>query len=175
MDAVTSALQQIGVEKPSWKTVLAAVSQETTIPPESLWETWSELENWLSWSKPLHMTTRWIGQPGWEVGAQFEQVLNLGFPLGKLTSAETVGAVVPGQRVVWWKQENGVKSCHIWEFEPLDDHRTRITNVEVFDGMVMGLVKPFVARKWQQLFEQAVAGLIQRTQMNSVTDPSSTS
>ncbi len=164
MDPLATALEKIGFEKPTWKTVIAAASQEVDLPATPLWETWSQLENWARWSKPLHAATRWLGKPGWEVGATFEQDLNLGFPLGKTTSAETVGAAVPGESVMWWKDAKGVKSCHMWQFETLGDSRTRITNVEVFHGTAMGLVKPLVAGKWQHLFEQSVAGLIQQTQ-----------
>lgn len=164
MDPITTALRKIEVEKPTWKTVIAAASQETDLPAAFLWKIWSQLETWPLWSKRLHIATRWVGKPAWEVGSTFEQNLDLGFPLGKMTSAETVRAVIPGESVVWWKAENGVKSCHIWQFETLRDNRTRITNVEVFHGTAIGLVKPFVAKRWQQLFEQSVAGLIQHAQ-----------
>jgi len=165
MDTViATALQKIGVEKPSWKTVIAAASQEVAIPQATLWDTWSRLEEWSLWSKPLHVATRWVGKPGWESGARFEQDLNLGFPVGKTTSAEIVGAFVPGESIMWWKDEKGVRSCHIWQFERVSDSRTRITNVEVFHGIAMGLVKPLVANQWQKLFEQSVAGLIQHAQ-----------
>lgn len=162
MDVVTSALHKIGLEKPTWATVIVASSQDVDIPQAILWETWSRLEDWRLWSKPLHSASRWIGTPGWAVGAKFEQDLNLGFPLGKTTSAETVGALVPGTSVMWWKDEKGIKSCHIWEFEPLNEGRTRITNVEVFHGTAMGLIKPLVAKNWQRLFEQSVGGLVRR-------------
>jgi hypothetical protein len=174
LEAVTISLQKLGIEKPSWKTVIPAASQDVEIPQGILWDTWSKLEEWPAWSKPFHLATRWVGTSGWEVGAQFEQDLNLGFPLGKITSAETVGAVVPRQSVMWWKEERGVRSCHRWEFESLSESQTRITNVEVFHGTAIGLVKPFVARKWQHMFEQAVAGLIQQAQRNLMTATSST-
>ena len=167
MDTLTIALQKIGLDKPTWKTVIAAASQEIDIPAATLWEIWSQLEGWQVWSKPLHVAARWMGKAGWEVGAKFEQVLNLGFPLGKLTSIETVSALVPGKSAMWRKDDKGIQSCHIWDFEALGERRTRITNVEVFHGLSMGLVKPLVAANWQRMFEASVAGLIQRTQMKS--------
>lgn len=169
MDTIGTALQKIGLEKPTWMTVIACASQEVDIPTATLWEIWSELENWPIWSKPLHVATRWSGEAGWAVGGTFEQDLNLGFPLGKITSAETVGAVVPGEGVMWWKDNNGIRSCHIWAFETSGDSRTSITNVEVFHGLAIGLVRPLVAANWQRMFEQSVAGLIQRAQMKTAT------
>ena len=169
MDTITTALQKIGLEKPTWKTVVASAFREVDIPTDRLWQTWSKLEDWPVWSKPLHVATRWTGKAGWEVGAKFEQDLNLGFPLGKITSAETVGALMPGQSVLWWKDDKGIQSCHIWSFDTLSDSRTRITNIEVFHGLAMGLVKPLVAARWQHMFEQSVDGLVQRAQTQSTT------
>ncbi|HEX3054263.1 MAG TPA: SRPBCC family protein [Aggregatilineaceae bacterium] len=159
MDPVKTALQQIGLEKATWKTVVVSASQEVDLPRAILWETWARLEAWPNWSKPLHLAARWSGPAGWVAGATFEQELNLGFPVGKMTSAETVGAVVPEEQVMWSKDEKGIKSCHIWRFETVSANRTRVSNVEVFHGTLMGLVKPLVANRWQQYFEQAVKGL----------------
>jgi hypothetical protein len=164
MDITTIGLQKIGLDKPTWKTIIAAASQEVDLPAALLWNEWTKLEDWASWSNPLHAGARWLGKAEWEVGAKFEQDLNLGFPLGKLTSIETVGMVVPGETIIWWKDYKGIRSCHIWTFEALDDRRTRITNVEVFHGLAMGLVKPLVVANWQRLFESSVSGLIRQAQ-----------
>ena len=75
---------------------------------------------------------------------------------------EKVSAIVPGESVMWCKDENGIKSCHIWLFEMLSSGRTRITNVEVFHGAAMGLVKPLIVNNIQQMFDTSVDGLIQR-------------
>jgi hypothetical protein len=121
-----------------------------------------KLEDWPQWSIPLHVSTRWIGEPGWRVGATFEQVLNLGFPLGQTVSPEIVGEVVVPESVSWWKGAKGIKSCHVWEFTALAADRTQITNTEVFHGVTIGLLKPLAARNWQRMFEASVVGLIER-------------
>lgn len=129
-----------------------------------MWETWMKLEEWPPCSMPLHVSTRWIGKPGWRVGATFEQVLNLGFPLGQTVSPETVEAVVDAESVSWWKDVIGIKSCHVWEFTALSPDLTQITNTEVFHGVSIGLLKPLAAKNWQSMFETSVAGLINRAQ-----------
>ena len=161
-ETIDLALQNIGIQEPTWQTVVVAASNETDVPREAVWETWSELENWPTWSNPLHVSARWLGEAGWGEGAEFEQVLTLGPPLGTITAQEKVSAIVPGERAMWCKDENGVKSCHIWQFETLSNGRTRITNVEVFHGSAMGLAKPLVANNWQQMFETSVEGLIRQ-------------
>lgn len=159
-----NALQQMGIEQPSWQTLIASASKEVNLPRQVLWEAWTKLEDWPIWSKSLHVATHWVSEAGWRVGAKFEQDLNLGFPLGTTTSAETVGAIVPGESVQWWKDEKGIKSHHFWLFEDLSIGKTRITNTEIFHGTPMGLVKPLVAKNWQRMFEASVDGLIQHTQ-----------
>ena len=162
MNTIQYALQKIGVERPTWQTVVASASKEVALPPQSLWAVWMKLEDWPQWSHPLHVSTRWTGEPGWKVGATFEQVLNLGFPLGQTVSLETVGAIVDAESVSWWKDARGIKSCHVWEFAMLAPDRTQATNTEVFHGLSIGLIRPLAAKNWQSLFEASVAGLAQR-------------
>jgi len=163
IETINAALQNIGIKEPTWQTIVAATSREVDIPRETSWETWSKLEDWPIWSKPLHISTRWLGEAGWQEGAEFEQVLKLGFPLGTVTSKERVSAIAPGESVMWRKDENGIKSCHIWQFATLSSGCTQITNVEVFHGTAMGLVKPLVANNVQQMFDTSVDGLIRQT------------
>ncbi|MCI0393839.1 MAG: SRPBCC family protein [Chloroflexi bacterium] len=167
MNTIQYALQKIGIQQPTWQTVVVSAAKEVALPRELLWDTWAKLEEWPQWSVPLHLSTRWIGEPGWRVGATFEQVLNLGFPLGQTVSSETIGAVVDAESVSWWKDAKGIKSCHIWEFAALAPDRTQVTNTELFHGVSMGLLKPFAARNWQRMFEASVVGLGERAQQGS--------
>lgn len=156
------ALRIIGILKPAWRTLIITSSQDVNLPLEDIWKTWSELENWPVWSKPLCRSTRWISKAGWEKGAEFEQVTNLGIPFGARRSKETVGEFEPMRRVRWCKTSGGVKSCHVWSFTLLPNRRVRVTNTEVFHGTTVGLVKPIVAGLWQRKFDAAVAGLVRQ-------------
>jgi hypothetical protein len=173
MDTILYALQKIGLERPSWQTIVVSASKEVPLLRQSLWDTWMKLEDWPHWSIPLHRSTRWIGEPGWRVGATFEQVLNLGFPLGQTVSLETVGGIVDAESVSWWKEAKGIRSCHVWEFTALADDRTRVTNTEVFHGVAIGLIKPLAAGNWQRLFEASLAGLIESAQQQVVSNAES--
>lgn len=160
LPTVERALRQIGLEQADWQTIVVAASQETPVPPAQVWQTWAKLEDWNQWS-PLHTSTAWTNGTDWQVGAQFEQGLDLG-PAGKMVSHETIREVTPGESVLWSKDENGVASAHIWMFEALPDGGTRITNVEVFHGTLMGLLKPLLASDWQKKFEESVNHLVAR-------------
>ena len=158
-ETTSYALSRLGGQRPSWKTLIVSATRDVDLPPDRIWNTWSKLESWPDWSTPLHEATRWTGPPGWTPGATFEQTLRLGFPIGTSVNAVRVGAVEPGRLVSWWDTEGSIKSCHVWNFSPLAQERTRVTDTEVFDGVLIGLLKPLLRRSWQRLFEASVAGL----------------
>jgi hypothetical protein len=159
---VRIALEQVGLTTPGWSTLIVSAEKEAAIPSPVLWATWSRLEDWPAWSRPLHVSARWVNEAEWKTGAKFEQKLNLGFPVGEVVSLEEVGPVSKGRRVMWSKNENGIKSCHIWFFERLPDGRTRVSNTEVFEGTKVGLIRPLVAKRWQRMFQASVEGLVER-------------
>ena len=150
------AMRRIGVDQPEWRTLVISISKEVNVPRSVIWSIWAELPGWPRWSRPLHKSARWLGKPGWRTGAQFEQVLNLGFPVGERTSHERVESVSEGEQVVWRKEEDGIRSCHIWKLEELPGGRTRIINTEVFHGTSVGMIKILVGPRWLTLFELAV-------------------
>lgn len=154
------ALRSMGLsDKPTWKTVIISASRDVEVPVEKLWETWSCLESWPQWSS-LHASARWAGEPSWQVGARFEQALRLGFPFGRVTSVETVEQFFPGREVGWSKTSGGVKSCHVWSFTLLPNRRVRVTNIEVFHGTLIGVLKPLILFQWQKAFEKSLNGLV---------------
>jgi uncharacterized membrane protein len=157
---VAFCLEQIGVAKPSWKTLVTAAGAIADQPTDRLWATWSDLPRWPEWSTPLHSAARWTNGDSFLPGAQFEQVLHLGFPLGRTTAPETVRMAEPERFASWSKEANGVRSCHRWQFEPLPDGRTRVSNIEVFHGTPIGLIKPLVGARWRRLFQASVDNLI---------------
>lgn len=159
MDTVSYALERIGVERPTWQTLVVSAAQEIELPAAQLWNTWTRLESWPEWSRPLHEATRWTGQPGWVAGATFEQILQLGFPVGRSVNPVTVGAVDPGRLVSWWHTEGSMRTCHVWSFAELSSSRTRVTDTEVFHGLSVGLLKPLLLGNWQRRFAASVAGL----------------
>ncbi|MGB7620828.1 MAG: hypothetical protein WBN92_00605 [Terriglobia bacterium] len=161
---VRMALEKVGLTTPGWDTLIVSAEKEAAIPAPVLWATWSRLEEWPAWSRPLHVSARWVTEAEWKTGAKFEQKLNLGFPVGEVVSLEEIGPVTKGRRAMWSKDENGIKSCHIWFFERLPDGRTRVGNTEVFQGKKIGLIRPFVAKRWQRMFQASVEGLVQRAQ-----------
>ncbi|MBO0684684.1 MAG: SRPBCC family protein [Candidatus Dormibacteraeota bacterium] len=162
-DTVAYALGRLSLPRPSWKTLVVSATRDLDLPPDRVWNTWSKLESWPEWSTPLHEATRWTGTPGWTAGATFEQTLRLGFPVGKSVNAVTVGAAEPGRMVSWWNTEGGMRSCHVWRFSPLAQEGTRVTDTEVFDGVLIGLLKPLLRGSWQRRFEASVAGLVRAT------------
>lgn len=161
VSAIKTALRNLGVEKPAWRTLIISASQDLNVPLESIWENWSHLETWADWARDTHLSARWQGEAGWTKGARFEQVVQLGFPAGTRRSVETVEEVEPMRRVRWCRKGGGVRACHIWTFALLPNGRTRVTNTEVFHGTLIGLIKPLVAAHWESRFNASITGLAQ--------------
>ena len=159
VSSIKTALRKLGVEKPAWRTLIISASQDIKLPVEAVWEAWSKLESWGLWSKDTHASARWVSEPGWKAGARFEQVVEMGFPLGRRRTVETVEEADPERRVRWCQNESGFRACHIWSFNMLPNGRLRITNTEVFHGTFVGLIKPIVASRWEKKFNAAVSGL----------------
>ena len=159
VSSIKTALRNLGVEKPAWRTLIISASQDIRLPAEALWEAWSQLESWPLWSKDTHAAAKWIGEPGWQAGARFEQVMDMGFPIGNRRTVETVEEVDPLRRVRWCQNGGGMRACHIWSFAMLPNGRVRVTNTEVFHGTFIGLIKPIVASRWEKKFNAAISGL----------------
>ncbi len=160
ISTIRTALRNIGVEKPAWKTLIISAAQDVKVPAEALWTAWSRLEGWTDWGGSLYESVEWTQGSEWEAGARFKQVVSWGFPVGKKTSIETVEEVVPLTRVRWCKQSGGIKSCHIWSFTYLPNGQVRVSKTEVFHGTTIGLIKPIVASRWQKMFDASVKNLI---------------
>jgi hypothetical protein len=158
VSAIKTALRNLGVEKPAWRTLIVSASQDLNLPLESIWETWSDLESWKDWSKATHLSARWVGEAGWQAGARFEQVVDLGFPTGVRRTVETVEDVQPMRHARWCKTSL-VRACHVWSFAPLPNGRIRVTNTEVYHGTLIGLIKPIVAAAWEKKFAASISGL----------------
>jgi hypothetical protein len=159
VSSIKTALRNLGVEKPAWRTLIVSASQDLTIPQEAIWEAWSDLDHWGDWAPETHSSARWVGEGGWQVGARFEQVVKMGFPAGTRRSVETVEDVEPMRRVRWCNSGIGMRACHVWSFTVLPNGRTRVTNTEVYHGTLIGLIKPIVAGHWEKKFNAAVSGL----------------
>jgi hypothetical protein len=159
VSSIKTALRNLGVEKPAWRTLIVSASQDLNIQQEAIWEAWSNLESWGKWAQETHSSARWVGAGGWQAGARFEEVVNLGFPGGTRRAVETVEDVEPMRRVRWCNSRIGMRTCHVWSFTVLPNGRTRVTNTEVYHGTLIGLIKPIVAGHWEKKCNAAVSGL----------------
>jgi hypothetical protein len=155
---VDYCLGRIGITSAGWQTLIVQGSAVTTASPERVWEVWSDLRTWPEWS-PLHLQATWAGDPGFITGAQFDQMIKLGFPVGTKTQRVLADVLEPAVRASWSGDESGVRSCHTWSFTLAEEGGTLISDVEVFTGTTIGLVRPLVGRRWNAMFQRAADGL----------------
>lgn len=162
LEANRFCLEKVGASRPDWQTAVVSASNVADVPLQRIWSVWSNLQDWPSWSGSLVESAHWIRGSDWKEGAEFQQVLHLRFPIGRYASRETVHVVNPGESVAWWNVSRGVRYCHIWTFEALSPTRTRVTNADVFHGLLAGLLKSFFTGAWQRSFQSSVDGLIRK-------------
>jgi hypothetical protein len=157
---IRGALARLGLPSASGKVLAVTASADTKLDPEHVWATWSKLDQWPRWSKSFVSASRWLEGRKWEVGAQFELVRTLGFPIGRQVTVETVREVNEGTSVAWWDGKGGsFRTCHIWFFESLPEGGTRIHSTEVLVGWVVALFKPLMRRTLTRSFEEATQAL----------------
>jgi hypothetical protein len=156
---VVFCLRRIGKKTAGLSTLTVAGAADTPVPAGDLWAAWADLERWPAWS-PLHRSAAWTTAVRLAAGAEFDQQISLGFPVGTTTEHVTIDVLEPARRVAWAGSGNGVASCHLWSFTPLPRGGTRVSNVEAFAGWPVTVLRPLVARRWNRLFQGAVDGLI---------------
>lgn len=87
-------VERIGKRRIGWDTLMVSGASDTTIPTETLWAAWSDLDHWPAWS-PLHKSVTRDGTGALAVGASFNQQIGLGFPIGTTTEVVTISLLEP--------------------------------------------------------------------------------
>ncbi|EFC42549.1 predicted protein [Naegleria gruberi] len=167
---VKYALEILKLKEPSMKTqivgssaILPCTNSQQTM--QELYKLFQRLDLWKEWSVPLHASAQYSDDNSktLSVGTKFTQTLNLGFPVGQQVSNEQVAVNEISEnhaKIMWNKEEGGIAACHLWSFECLDSEKLEVTNVEVFHGMPIFLVKGLVSNRWNDLFEKSLSGFL---------------
>jgi hypothetical protein len=157
---INVALGNVDLTEPDWQTIVLCATAEVNLPRKTVWETWSRIEDWKNWSPALVNSSRFIGGNNWSNGTAFEQVLELGFPLGTVRFHDTVGTFVDTEAVGWQQRGNYLVYSSVWLFEDVPGGKTLIVHAEIVHGSFIWLMKPLVAGRWQEKIETQVAGLV---------------
>lgn len=160
---VVQVLNRMGIGSPSWKSLIVLNLADAEVDPELVWLTWADIENWPLMS-PLFNATRWTSGDPWRPGSEFVAELNVGRRLGGMTANDRVMSVDTGKSAEWGQSRAGLRTAHLWRFEPRQGGGVHITSVAVFHGLSIGLRKPFVAKKWQRLFQAQIDGLVEMSE-----------
>lgn len=156
---VMQVLNRMGIGSPSWRSLIVLNLADAEADPGRVWLTWADIDNWPSMS-PLVNATRWTSGDPWRPGSEFVVEMNLGLRLGSKTAKKRVMSVDPGQSAEWSQSRGGLRTAHLWRFEPRQSGGVHITSVAVFHGSSIGVLKPFVAKRWQRLFQAQIEGLV---------------
>jgi hypothetical protein len=162
---INVALGNVDLTEPDWQTIVLCASAEVNLSRKMVWETWSCIEDWKKWSPAVVNSSRFTGGNKWSAGAAFEQVLNLGFPLGSVAFHDTVGTFVDTEVVGWQHRGDYLVYSSVWLFEDLPGGKTLIVHAEIVHGSFIWLMKPLVASRWQEKIEARVSGLVEYSTM----------
>ncbi|MEQ1821947.1 MAG: SRPBCC family protein [Fimbriimonadaceae bacterium] len=163
---VKSVFSRLGAEPSAKNTLALQYSAVTDVPAAKIWEVLENIEQWARWGKPWIERSRWLERRKFEVGARFEQVRRMGFPIGRQVTVETVRELIPGTSVGWWDSEGGIRCCRFWNVETQSDGQTKVTSTEVFVGPLIFLGQLLIRRRWRRLNENLVNGLIELAKRN---------
>jgi uncharacterized protein YndB with AHSA1/START domain len=155
---VAQGLERLGRTDASWRTLVILSSREIDVPPAVAFKAWANpaLVGQDQAIAPLTLPS----DRRWSDGSRFEETLDLGFPLAHLSQTNRVEAVKPGSEISWRNETGSLDSYQTWSFQPLPDGGTRITVVQIFDGIAIGLGRYMVQDRWQQRFDEAIDGLV---------------
>ncbi len=158
---VMHVLDRMGIDSPSWKSLIVLSSADAAADPERVWLTWADIDNWPSMSSLVN-ATQWTSGDPWRPGSEFVAELNLGrrLRLWSETAKNRVMSVDPGRSAEWGQSGGGRRTAHLWRFEPRQSGGVHITSVAVFHGSSIGVQKPFVAKRLRRLFQAQVEGLV---------------
>jgi hypothetical protein len=156
---VMHVLDRMGIDSPSWRSLIVLSSADAEADPDRVWLTWTDIDNWPSMSSLVN-STRWTSGDPWRPGSEFVAELNLGLRLGSETAKNRVMSVDPGRSAEWGHSGGGVQTAHLWRFEPRQGGGVHITSVAVLHGSSIGVLKPFVAKRSRRLFQAQVDGLV---------------
>jgi hypothetical protein len=160
---INVALGNVDLTEPDWQSIVLCASAEINLPRKTVWETWARIEDWKNWSPALVNSSHFTGSNKWSNGAAFEQVLDLGFPLGTITFHDTVGMFVDAEVVGWQHRGNYLVYSSVWLFEDLPGGKTLIVHAEIVHGSFIWLIKPLVAGRWQEKMEAQVKDFVEYT------------
>jgi hypothetical protein len=174
---VTQGIERLGHGGASWRTLVVLSSREIDVPPATAFRAWAALSSWPRWGRPLILDAHWLvgsdqamappnlsPEQRWSNGSRFEETLDLGFPLARLSQTNRVEAVTPGAEISWRNETGSLDSYQTWSFQALPHGGTRITVVQIFDGVAIGLGRYMVQDRWQQRFDDAIDGLVLEAQ-----------
>lgn len=138
---------------------LAVVEEriEVHASPEVLWTCFSDLGKWPHWF-PALVEARWIAGNPWTLGAQFQQTIRFGFPLGHVRQVAAIVEISPSPYVAWKGLAAGIETAQGFCFDATRGG-TLVLSRHEFYGSAALLVRLLYARRVHAIYRAALQGL----------------
>jgi hypothetical protein len=106
-------------------------------PVATVWEIFTDIPRWPDWNANI-------------TGAGIDGPLAVGATFHWLTAVTVNSSVVmelaPMERIIWSGDVNGFTVVHLWQFSPVNDHRSSVRAEESWSGVVDIRQKEFFRR-----------------------------
>ncbi len=124
---------------------------------KKVWKIFSELEKWPQWGGYI-ITTRWISKGKWKKNSKFLQIVKgFGF-IKKFISNPKIIEIKQCRIIKWAGTRKFIKGVHTFKFNKIGN-KTKVTNIEYFEGLLAPILFPFIKSNFEQYFEQFLKGL----------------
>ncbi len=140
---------------------------EVAASPEVLWSCFADLGKWPHWF-PALIETQWIGGTPWTVGAQFQQTVQFGFPLGKVRGVATIIEISASPYVAWEGKVAGMEAVHGFRFDATAGGTEVLSRHEFYGSLALLARLLFLTRRVHKIYRTALEGLKAYVEMGTI-------
>lgn len=126
--------------------------------PEKVWNSFSKIEEWPQLSKFI-LKVYWNTSKKWTLDSSFTQVIVNIVPFMKTVSRIKFKEIIPMEKVTWTGNRSLIKGIHTLKFEKINLNKTKVSNIEHFEGPLAPIIFPLIKKNFETYFEQFLLGL----------------
>ena len=104
--------------------------------PEVLWSCFTDTDKWPQWF-PALLEIEWIDGIPWTMGARFRQVVQFGFPLGRVRAIATISEISASPYVAWEGKVAGIEAIHGFRFDATPSGTEVLSRHEFYGSLAL--------------------------------------
>ncbi len=126
--------------------------------PEVLWSCFTDTDKWPQWF-PALLEIEWIDGIPWTMGARFRQVVQFGFPLGRVRGIATISEISASPYVAWEGKVAGIDAIHGFRFDATPSGTEVLSRHEFYGSLALLARVLFFTHRVHRIYRAALEGL----------------